>query len=442
MRVVETAGFYFPDSVGGTEVYINSLATKLQDNGIECIVAAPLLSNEASRYVHDGVEVYRYPFPPRPFRAEVQGRMPPRQFEIFENWLREQNADIYHQHSWTTGCGLWHLEFAKRLGLRTIVTVHVPANICIRGTMLYEGHRPCDGKIIPGRCGACWLQSKGVPQAAAWSLAALPENLAPLARLPWVGPAVSAKGFAANHRNNLRRLFSAADRVVAPCGWLNDALLANGMPSHKIVVSRQGVDNSTKLERLSQVNKSSESFRFGFVGRCDPVKGLHVLVDAFKRLPKSLPTELRIVAAAAGVESQKYREQVRRSAAEDPRIHFLPETRDRGVKVLCDVDALAVPSQWLETGPLVVLEAFLARKPVMGSDLGGIKELVSHDRNGLLVPHKNVDAWTAAMLRLATDPGLLERLRQGIGPVRTTLDVARDMVALYRELTQTVGHAA
>ena len=46
------------------------------------------------------------------------------------------------------------------------------------------------------------------------------------------------------------------------------------------------------------------------------------------------------------------------------------------------------------------------------------------------------------MLRLATDTGLLKRLRQGIGPVRTTLDVARDMVALYHELMETDCHAA
>src|SRR5262245_39795108 len=112
MRAVETAGFYFPDSVGGTEVYVNSLGRKLQDRGIDCTVAAPIQSDRPSRYVHEGVEVYRYPFPARSSRAEVQGRVPPRHFEIFENWLREQKADVYHQHSWTTGCGRWHLEAA------------------------------------------------------------------------------------------------------------------------------------------------------------------------------------------------------------------------------------------------------------------------------------------------------------------------------------------
>ena len=163
MRVVEAAGFYFPDSVGGTEVYVDSLARKLQARGIECVVAAPIVANKLSHYVHRGVDVYRYPFPDRSTRSEAQGRIAPRHFDTFETWLRRQNADIYHQHSWTTGCGIWHLEAAARMGLRTVVTLHVPTSVCIRGTMLYEGRRACDGQIIPKRCGSCWLQLKHVP---------------------------------------------------------------------------------------------------------------------------------------------------------------------------------------------------------------------------------------------------------------------------------------
>ena len=290
VRVVEAAGFYFPDSVGGTEVYVDSLARKLQARGIECVVAAPIVANKLSHYVHGGIDVYRYPFPERSTRSEAQGRIAPRHFDIFETWLRQQNADIYHQHSWTTGCGLWHLEAAKQIGLKTVVTLHVPTSVCIRGTMLYEGRRACDGQIIPKRCGSCWLQSKSVPVAAARFLAALPET--PLVRLPWLGPALSVQNVVGNHRNNLLRLFSAADRVVVVCAWFGSALLANGMPSHKIVLSRQGVDCNESLNTTSRVKVPSNVFRFGFIGRWDPVKGLHILVDAFKQLTKDLPVEL------------------------------------------------------------------------------------------------------------------------------------------------------
>src|SRR5262249_8324206 len=144
-------------------------------------------SSQASRYVYEGIKVFRYPVPERLSRDEIQGRKPLRQFDEFEGWLREQQADVYHQHSWTTGCGLWHLGAARRLGLKTVVTVHLPANICMRGTMLYEGRSACDGHIELERCASCWLQSKGLPAGTARRIAKLPNALGPLVRLPRVG---------------------------------------------------------------------------------------------------------------------------------------------------------------------------------------------------------------------------------------------------------------
>ena len=129
--------------------------------------------------------------------------------------------------------------------------------------------------------------------------------------------------------------------------------------------------------------------------------------------------------------------------ASDHRIRFIPAKDHEQVgEFLAGIEVLAVPSQWLETGPLVVLEAFAAGTPVIGSELGGIKELVTHGRNGLLVVHDDVDAWAAAMVRLATDHGLLQRLRQEIGPVRTSSEVAQEMAMLYHELCAVDAHAA
>src|SRR5689334_2024962 len=156
MRIVQSAGFYFPDSYGGTEVYVGSLAKHLQSDGFECIVAAPSPSEQAFGYGHDGIEVFRYPAPQHWLRREIRGESPPRQFEIFEDWLLRQRAEVYHQHSWTTACGFWHLKAAKGLGLKAVVTVHLPTNVCLRGTMLLNGRAACDGKIIPKWCASCW----------------------------------------------------------------------------------------------------------------------------------------------------------------------------------------------------------------------------------------------------------------------------------------------
>ena len=57
---------------------------------------------------------------------------------------------------------------------------------------------------------------------------------------------------------------------------------------------------------------------------------------------------------------------------------------DQLLKVLSGFDLCVVPSLWLETGPLVVLESFAAGVPVLGSRLGGIAELVRDGVDGLL----------------------------------------------------------
>jgi glycosyltransferase involved in cell wall biosynthesis len=433
MRVIESAGFYYPTSAGGTEVYVSSLSRNLQADGIECIVAAP--AREASHYFHEGVEVFRYPVPERLLRNEVQGNKAPRQFDKFEGWLSDQRADVYHQHSWTTGCGLWHLKTAKRLGLKTVITVHVPGSICMRGTMLYEGSTGCDGKIEPERCASCWLQSKGMPVGIARRMAKLPAGLRTLARVPRIGPVLAANALAARRKIELHEMAASADRIVAPCSWLYAALLGNGLPQRKLVLNRQGVGHQLHGGVASRTRNDSEVFRFGFLGRWDPIKGMHVVVEAFKRLPKDLPVELVVCAVGERYATEKYHDEVRRSASIDRRIKFIQAIPQRRVGTfLAGIDALVVPSQWQETGPIVVLEAFAAGTPVIGSNLGGISELVNHGRDGLLVPYDDIDAWTAGMLQLATNRALLANLRVGMSPVRTMSDVAADMARLYLEL--------
>src|SRR5262249_18371543 len=130
---------------------------------------------------------------------------------------------------------------ARRLGLKTVVTMHLPANICMRGTMLYEGRSACDGHIEPERCASCWLQSKGLPTRAAKRIAKLPCALRSLARLPRVGSMLNAKDLAKTRKKELDQMAAISDRIVVPCGWLRGALLNNGLVPKNIVLNRQGV---------------------------------------------------------------------------------------------------------------------------------------------------------------------------------------------------------
>jgi glycosyltransferase involved in cell wall biosynthesis len=165
-----------------------------------------------------------------------------------------------------------------------------------------------------------------------------------------------------------------------------------------------------------------------------PAKGVHVLLEAFHRRAGSSMT-LDIYGIVQERQSEEYTQRLQRRAANDPRVRFLPQLPNREVvSRLKEYDVLAVPSQWMETGPLVVYDAFSAGIPVVGSNRGGIAELVCHEQNGLLVETSNVNAWEDALDRLTNEQGLLDRLRAGVSPPRTMTAVAAEMADLYSEL--------
>jgi glycosyltransferase involved in cell wall biosynthesis len=78
---------------------------------------------------------------------------------------------------------------------------------------------------------------------------------------------------------------------------------------------------------------------------------------------------------------------------------------------------------------------------VVATDLGGMSEFVKHEENGLLFELENVEDLARQLRRLGEEPGLLERLRAGIGPVKTVEENVDELEELYSTLIEK-GRAA
>jgi glycosyltransferase involved in cell wall biosynthesis len=100
-------------------------------------------------------------------------------------------------------------------------------------------------------------------------------------------------------------------------------------------------------------------------------------------------------------------------------------------QVLRGLDVVVVPSQWYENSPNVILEALACRTPVIASNLGGMAELIQHGRNGLLFEAGNASDLAAQLGRLVEEPGLLDALRRGTGPVRSMDEEISELVGIY-----------
>ncbi|HKO61337.1 MAG TPA: glycosyltransferase, partial [Pyrinomonadaceae bacterium] len=360
MRVIHSLAWYFPESKAGTETYVSQLVRELSTIGVDSTVVAARDGAESDSYVHEGIEVFRYPVNENPKLDQLRGRRPYGGFEVFSEWLKTQRADIYHQHSFNGGCGLHHLREAKSLGLKTVMTVHMPNCVCLRGTMMFRGKTACDGNIERNRCGACWGMSRGLPKPVASAASRLPMFLSKRADSVDLSlfTIIATPSLVEAHRNQLKELSNLADRIVVISRWLYDALSINDVPQEKLVLSHTGgpANGHTPV-----IKSSSSSLRLGFLGRCTKDKGLHVLIRALRQLPPDVPIQLVVYALKGGDGEAEYEADVRQSASKDSRISF-KDPVDRGAvfKTLQTFDLLAIPSQCMETGPLVALEAHAA----------------------------------------------------------------------------------
>jgi len=436
MKVVHVPFGYYPDPVGGTEVYVAELVESLRRRGIDSVIAAPSLGVESRTYEYGGALVHRFVVGATKNVSDLYGEGDPASAAAIERILADTGADVLHLHAFTTAASLKAVQVARRRGVAVAFTYHTPTASCVRGTLLRDGREACDGELIEQRCASCLLESRGAGEAVRELLSRLPPTVgsavaATGASGPWV-TALRARELTRSRHAGFRQLLQNVDAVIAVCEWVRSLLLRAGATPSRLMLSRQGTAARPRVHTPSV--DPTVPLRLAFVGRLHPTKGVDIVVKALASRPE-LRATLDVYGVAQDASAMRYAAELRALAANDSRIRFLNAVpRAAVVPTLAAYDATVVPSQWLETGPLTVLESFAAGLPVVGSHLGGVAELVSHDRDGWLVSHSDPSAWATAIERLAADRSLLARLTAGVERPRSTDDVARDMASVYESI--------
>jgi len=428
MKIILASAWYLPDSVGGTEIYTHELAKYLINHGHTVQVFTPRFDLEMNENdTVENVSIVRYSVSKNPEKNVISGSKPEEHLTDFIDKVKEFNPDIYHQQTLTWACGKHHLKAVKESGFKTVLTAHIPGIVCLNNEMLLKGKTVCSGIISENPCFECHLHvRKKIPVSISFLLNKismfLPDSVKE--NKPLLNVLHEKK-------DELLYVNKYSNKIIAVCQWLFDSLKQNGIDDKKLLLSRQGVDlNKYKMNHERIIN--DEKLKLLFVGRITHVKGVHNLIRAVQKVNPDL-VELVIVGKAI-TEDYDYELFWKKESAEFPNIvwkgRLNPEEINREFE---RADILCVPSIWLETGPLVVYEANAKGLPVLGSDLGGISELVQHEKNGYLVKPGNVEELTKAIFKF-TDRNYLKIINKNVKLPRSTEAVGQDMEKVYLSL--------
>jgi glycosyltransferase involved in cell wall biosynthesis len=202
-----------------------------------------------------------------------------------------------------------------------------------------------------------------------------------------------------------RVMLRSADGAHAPSQDVPPILQAKGFLNKPVSVIPLGVD-AERFSDARPLGLDISAPRIGFVGRLEPVKGLDVLLDAFRQLT----TRASLVIAGDGSQRPRLAREVRGT----PRAHLLPAVSyDQMAAFLRSLDVFVLPSVTIppldrEQFGRVLVEAMAAGVPVVGSSSGAIPEVIGDA--GLVVPEGDAGTLARAIDRVLTEPALRQTL--------------------------------
>ncbi len=254
-----------------------------------------------------------------------------------------------------------------------------------------------------------------------------------LARVPIIVHTPHGHVFYGHFSHSLSRLFLWLERLLGRMTHQqialtpkegNDYLQLRVSKPGSISVIHSGVDlnrfqegKNQRYRKRDELGIPRNSLVVGFVGWLLPIKGVNFLVEAMAGVVQKHPRSM-LVLVGKGEKEQALRKQAENLPLTN-KVIFLGWRPDVEEIIPC-FDLVALPSLNEGMGRVLV-EAMAAGLPIVASQVGGIPDLVKHDKNGLLVPPRDAAALELAISNLFDD----EKKRKRMG------DAGRKMCRLY-----------
>jgi len=335
----------------------------------------------------------------------------PRHIAAYADLLETLRPDVVHfQHFMLLGIDLLTLTRTVLPQCRIVFTFHEYLTMCdARGHMV----RLTDGSLCtqpsPVRCHQC------LPHHS-------PDHF--LMRKMW-----------------FMRHLSVVDRYAVACRFQVAHHVDWGIDPSKIFVVPNGEQSKSHIPLPPPVEGPKN--RFGFFGQFVDAKGVHIILRAVDILRAGGFTDFKVELNGDNLRfaTPPMRQEIEEFlAAESKRpvpqqivsnngAYHVEQIESR----MHRIDWSLVPSVWWETFGLVISEAWMFKRPIICSNIGGMAERIKHDVDGLHFQVADPRSLAAAMHRAATEPGLWEKLSAATPQPPSRADVVKGYRALYED---------
>lgn len=326
------------------------------------------------------------------------------------------------------------LDAARARNLPTVVTLTDFWFLCPTIQLRRGDGSLCEGPE-PLECARCLYDERRILRALDERVPTLLQTGYRVANgLNWLGARFGLPArlstLAARHSTLVLGL-NQVNAIVSLTRFVSDLHIANGVDARKIIVKPDCLDQN-EFDLVEHRPIRTDEIHFGYIGQITPVKGVDVLLRAFRRVQETTRKPMRLHIHGSLNAEPSYVDYLKRLAESSPDILFHGAyVHRRALALLNELDALVVPSLWYENSPRVIIESFAARRPVLGSRVGGIAEVVQDNVNGLLFERGDVSDLARVLEQVVCEPALLRRLAENITPPRTLEEDMDAMLSVY-----------
>lgn len=328
----------------------------------------------------------------------------------FAEFLELIRPDVVHFHHFHL-LGIDLLTLTRRVlpKVRIVLTFHEFLSICdAEGHMLRRSDKSLCTRASPVRCHQCFPDRQ-------------PEHF--FIREMW-----------------FKRHLSVVDEFTVPSRFMIERYASWGLDPAKIVHVANGQPD---YGRGCIVPADREKHnRFGFFGQLVDNKGVWVLLRAVELLRaegfKDLVIEingdnLQFASAARRAEIEAFLAREEELPIGERIVAFNGSySVDQLPQRMARVDWCIVPSVWWESFGLVISEAWMFKRPVIASNVGGPAERISNEKDGLLFDVADAASLARTIRRACREEGLWKRLVDGIRPPATAEAMTRAYLSVYR----------